>query len=240
MVNLPFKMLIETPTEQYRADTWDIKEPETVEWIKTFQNGDIFYDIGANVGIYSLLGISLHPQLIVHAMEPDRLNFPRLHQNALLNGFDNLNCHNIALSNYSGIDRFYVKKAETGASGGQVGHSKDEAGNKFTPRESYTVLVCSFYDFLKRFHAEEPDHIKIDVDGQEENIIKAICDTTTKKPIKSLLVEVNPLSNKAKIIDLLGKIGLKQDDTLNNLENHSRIRREQEGVKAENIIFTRG
>ncbi len=240
MTDLPFKMLIETPTEQYRADTFWTKEPETIEWIKTFQNGDIFYDIGANVGVYSLLGMSLHPQLVVHAMEPDRRNFNRLHENVLANHFENIACHNIAMSNYSGIDRFYVRKAETGASGGQIGHSKDEEGRKFDARESVWITVCSFYDFLHVFHAEEPDHIKIDVDGQEEAIIDGICSVTTKKPIKSLLVEVNPLSNKKKIICMLKKIGLKPDEALNNLENHSRIRREKEGIKAENIIFTRG
>ena len=93
---------------------------------------------------------------------------------------------------------------------------------------------------LSIFHAEEPDHIKIDVDGQEETIIKAIAGTKTNKPIKGLLVEVNPLSNKDNIIRLLEKIGLKPDAMLNNLENHSRIRRAKEGIKAENIIFTRG
>lgn len=236
----PFKMLIETPMEQYRADTFWEKEPETLRWIETFDEYDVFYDIGANIGIYSLYCAWLRPEMIIHAMEPDRLNFPHLHQNAINNGFDNLNCHNIALSNYSGIDRFYVQKVETGASGGQIGHSKDEEGRKFDAKESYTVIVCSYYDFLRRFHAEEPDHIKIDVDGQEESIIKAIAYTTTKKPIKSLLVEVNPLSNKDNIINLLEKIGLKPDATLNNLENHSRIRRAKEGIKAENIIFTRG
>ena len=240
MTDLPFKMLIETPTEQYRADTFWTKEPETIEWIKTFDEHDVIYDIGANIGIYTMYCAWLRPLMAIHAMEPDRRNFSRLQDNVLLNGFENAACHNIALSNYSGIDRFYVRKAETGASGGQIGHSKDEEGRKFDARESVWITVCSFYDFLHVFHAEEPDHIKIDVDGQEEAIIDGICSVATKKPIKSLLVEVNSLPNKKKIICMLKKIGLKPDDTLNNLENHSRIRREKEGIKAENIIFTRG
>ena len=238
-MSTPFKMLIETPMEEYRHDSFWFKEPETLKWIESFGSNDVFYDIGANIGIYSLYCANLHPEMVIHAMEPDRRNFARLEENVLMNGYDNVICHKIALANYSGIDRFYVKKAETGASGGQIGHAKDEEGKKFEARESNWVTVCSFYHFLKIFHAEEPDHIKIDVDGQEETIIKAIAFTTIKKPIKSLLVEVNPLSNKDNIIRLLETIGLKPDECLNNLENHSRIRRQAEGIKAENIIFTR-
>lgn len=38
----------------YRAQTLLTKEPDTIEWIDTFQKDDVLWDIGANVGVYSL------------------------------------------------------------------------------------------------------------------------------------------------------------------------------------------
>ena len=38
----------------YRADTFSQKEPETLAWIDTFQKNSVFWDIGANVGLYSI------------------------------------------------------------------------------------------------------------------------------------------------------------------------------------------
>jgi hypothetical protein len=38
---------------KYRIDTLQSKEPETIEWIENFNKDDIFFDIGANIGLYS-------------------------------------------------------------------------------------------------------------------------------------------------------------------------------------------
>src|SRR6516225_6500482 len=38
----------------WRARTLLAKEPETIEWIDSFRAGDVFWDVGANVGLYSL------------------------------------------------------------------------------------------------------------------------------------------------------------------------------------------
>ena len=39
---------------RYRHKTFFTKEPETLKWIDNFEKKDIFYDIGANVGLYSI------------------------------------------------------------------------------------------------------------------------------------------------------------------------------------------
>src|ERR1044071_9834964 len=41
--------------ERWRADTYATKEPDTIAWIDQFvQEGDVLYDVGANIGLYSL------------------------------------------------------------------------------------------------------------------------------------------------------------------------------------------
>ena len=53
------KILFANNTEQKtyiknRVDRILSKEPETIEWINSFENDSIFFDIGANIGIYTL------------------------------------------------------------------------------------------------------------------------------------------------------------------------------------------
>jgi len=60
MNNLPFKLKIETDMEKYRAESFWNKEPETLVWIESFTNGDTFFDVGANIGIYALYAGTLY------------------------------------------------------------------------------------------------------------------------------------------------------------------------------------
>lgn len=41
------------PLNIYRVKTFSSKEPETLEWIERMPIGSIFWDIGANIGLYS-------------------------------------------------------------------------------------------------------------------------------------------------------------------------------------------
>ena len=50
----PLKFFCPGILPEYRAKTLLTKEPETIEWIHTFGSDDIMWDIGANVGVYSL------------------------------------------------------------------------------------------------------------------------------------------------------------------------------------------
>jgi FkbM family methyltransferase len=73
--------------ETYRALTLFVKEQGTVEWIRsTVQPGDVFYDIGANIGMYTLLAASrVGDAGKVYAFEPHVRNFTSLLQNVALN-----------------------------------------------------------------------------------------------------------------------------------------------------------
>ena len=68
------------------------KEPETVRWVEThLKSGQVFYDIGANVGAYSLIAAKYHHGTVtIYAFEPALQNFPLLVENIRRNG-----CHKI-------------------------------------------------------------------------------------------------------------------------------------------------
>ena len=66
------------------------KEPETVEWLRSqLREGDVFYDIGANVGAYSFVALALvNNQCKSYAFEPGFSTFSALCYTVILNGLD--------------------------------------------------------------------------------------------------------------------------------------------------------
>ncbi len=60
----------------FRARTLLSKEPDTIEWLKGMKDGDVFWDIGANVGVYTLFAAANHVK--VYAFEPESRNYSLL------------------------------------------------------------------------------------------------------------------------------------------------------------------
>ena len=215
----PFKMIVETDIEKYRYESWDWKEPETLAWIRSFKSG-VFLDVGANIGIYSLYAASLFPKMKIFAFEPHSGNAIRLAENIKLNSFKNIHLFVAGIGSKACYKKFKSPDATIGSTGGQIG---EIGGN---------VLVYSI-DGLPM----KPKFIKIDVDGNEYNIVKGMEKTLKSPKLKSVLIEID--NKKAEICDIFTQNGFKTDNKFNKLSNHSRIRREKEGIKVENIIFTR-
>jgi FkbM family methyltransferase len=228
-------MIIESEMEKYRYETWDTKEPETIAWISSFGHFDIFYDIGANIGIYSLFSAVRHPKSMIYAVEPERRNYERLKENIALNKFWNIQTYNIAMSNKCWIAKFHVPNKEIGSSGGQLREAVDERGNRFEPEESYLVNTLDLAGLIETWHIWPPNHIKIDVDGKESEIMEGLYPSIGT--VKSILVEFNHQYDyhMQKLIDL----GFSTENEFNKMENHSRVRRAKEGIDCENIVFTR-
>ena len=68
----------------FRAETLLTKEPETIEWIDGFEENSVFWDIGANVGVYSLYA-GLKKGVAVVAFEPATPNLYALNRNIEIN-----------------------------------------------------------------------------------------------------------------------------------------------------------
>jgi FkbM family methyltransferase len=232
-MTLPFKMITETDMEKYRAESFWDKEPETVAWIQSFKPGQVFFDVGANVGVYSLYAASLYPDMLIYAFEPVIANFRRLTENVELNGFDNIHCFNVAVGERDRIVDLHIPREGVGQSGAQIGGAVDEHGEAFEPSMSPKVMECRLDNFLSR--RVENTHIKIDVDGREESALIGIKYFIA---VDSILVECN---GDAEIIEetIPEEEEFTTDNEFNRHPEHSSIRRAKEGITAQNIIFTR-
>ncbi len=168
----------------WRAETLLEKEPATIAWIDRFASGDIFWDIGANIGIYSLYAAKTKG---VHtlAFEPASFNHGLLCDNIRLNGLtDRITAYALAFSDRSRLGELSAADDEPGAAvasveDGGIGRLKEGA------------IILSIDDLLARFAPPFPTHIKIDVDGLETQILEGARNALADKRLRSLLVEVD-------------------------------------------------
>ena len=223
-------MITRTPIEYYRRNTFWTKEPETIAWIQSFNDGDVFFDIGANIGIYSLFCAATHPKCNILAFEPHQANFFRLLDNIKLNGFDNITPFMYCVGDKTGHMDFTGFSDEVGSTGGQMSES-GEVGE----------LACwSLDDFIIHgFYSPNPNHIKIDIDGQEWKVVQGMKKTLKSPKLKSVLIEIdNNLDRDGTVWSFLYN-GFTIDNEFNKMKNHSRVRRAKEKINVENIVFVR-
>jgi len=224
----PFKMILETDIEKWRYETWDTKEPETIAWIDDMSPGAVLYDVGANIGIYTLYAASRGVQ--VFAFEPALRNYLRLCENINLNGFDRACTVHMGAGKKSCPIGLFVPSLEIGASGSQCN------GN------GYTVAGISLNDFANAYG--NPNYVKIDIDGLENDVVSGAHAIINSSEIKSFLIEVDTsyfsnCHNMAMHFCGRGPAEYTIKNKYNTMTPHSRERRQREGINAENVVFTR-
>jgi len=173
-----------------RCETFLSKEPETIEWIKSVASGETLFDIGANIGLYSLLAAKRGSRVV--AFEPESQNYSVLNANIHLNSLDeNITCLNIALSDRVGLDYLYVPVFSSGTSFNQLGFSPQPVAEQLRSGLKQAVLSYTLDSFTESFPGCFPNHIKIDVDGIEARIICGASRTMANTKVKSMLVELD-------------------------------------------------
>ena len=228
--------------EKYRVESALNKEAETIAWIDGWDvnnTENVFYDVGANIGIYSLYAGFLYPTLNVFSFEPTSNNYIRLQQNVWLNKFSNISPFNLALAENSNITNLYFSDLTVGNSGAQINRALNEKGEEYYVKRVEKVLAVSLDLLVSEYSFPVPSYVKIDVDGHETEILQGMLMTLADPKLKSILVEFN---NDNEFFDWSGrleKFGFKRDFTYEELPNHSHHRRLAGGGNARNYIFTR-
>jgi FkbM family methyltransferase len=228
--DLPFKLVVQSEIEIWRAADFWTKEPETIAWIDSFETGSVFWDIGANIGVFSLYN-AMKRGNNTFAFEPCLENQHRIVDNYKANEILSiLIFYRYAISDFDGKSTFYVPKSGPGRSGGQLGEAKHENGQSFTPAESYEVETYTIDTLAKRLVV--PNHIKIDVDGHEWRILQGAAGTLGNPELKSVLVEVN--NCYADIDGYMKSFGLSDFNRFNGADINRRA-----GQKSRNVIYLR-
>jgi len=158
-------------TSEFRTRTLLTKEPETIAWIDNFEPDSLFWDIGANIGVYTLYA-ALKLKKVV-AFEPSAFNYFLLNKNISLNDLDTkIDTFNIAFSNKTGLDNFYLSSVESGGAANSFAVKEDAYGDGMNVVHRQSCLGFTIDDFISHYNFSTPNYIKIDVDGIELLIIK--------------------------------------------------------------------
>jgi FkbM family methyltransferase len=126
--------------------------------------GSVAYDIGANIGIHTLLLSRLVGRTgQVYAFEPVPTLYDRLCENVRLNpGLPAARPVQLAMGDRSGTAAFYTGHH---AGAGHLAASGPETGNRIV------VPTSQLDEFVYRDHHAPPGFVKIDVEGAEGSVL---------------------------------------------------------------------
>jgi len=165
------------------------KKAENFEYTEIFigliSKVTTFFDVGANIGYYSILGCKINPSLTVYAFEPSVGVMIYMCENLKINNLlDKVFVEPFALSDVSGTIDFYEMKnlkfpAIYNLSGEHnIGAKKDRVANKIK------VESITLDEYLSDKKIGNVDLIKLDTEGAEYQILSGAINTLNKfKPI---------------------------------------------------------
>ena len=116
---------------EWRARTLLTKEPETIEWINTFSDRDVFWDIGANVGVYTLYAALRNIPVV--SFEPSPANYYLLNRNIEINKMDDrISAFCIAFNEMTQLNSLYMLTTELGGAQSSFAEPVNWRGEHFT------------------------------------------------------------------------------------------------------------
>jgi len=179
-----------SPLLLWRARTLLDKEPETIAWIRGFAASDVFFDVGANVGAYSIY--AARRGSMVTAFEPEASNFAVLNRNIRLNGLDGVvTAYPIAISDSVRLDALRLHAAEPGAALHVFGSNVDFKAETFAPAAIQGAISMPLDDLVYRFGLPCPTKLKIDVDGLEPQVLRGAQRLLADNRLNGILLEIN-------------------------------------------------
>ena len=180
---------------QYRVDSFFTKEPETLEWIDNFMDNKniIFWDIGANVGLYSIYAAIKFNNIKVYSFEPSTSNLRVLSRNISINNlYNKILINQFPLTNTNkGHQLMMESNFSEGGALHSYGKNINYEGKKLDIKNNYMLFGFSINYLIKNLNFEIPDYLKIDVDGLEHLILEGGNQFLNDEKIKSISIEIN-------------------------------------------------
>jgi len=174
----------------FRAKSLFIKEPETIEWLKQIPEGSVLWDVGANVGTYSIYAGKRGCK--VFAIEPSFLNIELLQRNIILNKLNtSVSLLPVGVGERTSLTNYFMSSPNLiwGGAHNSVDKNLGAGGMPLENPIEIMGFVFSMDDLARFNNVEPPQYLKIDVDGLELEVLKG--GISILKGVRSILIEVD-------------------------------------------------
>ena len=189
-----FKFAAPNALSKWRYETFSSKEPETLGWINAMPSESVLWDIGANIGLYSVCAAKKR-NCKIWAFEPSVFNLELLARNIYLNELTNNICIvPIALSDKLGSSQMHMTSTEWGGALSTFGESYGWDGEEIQQVFEFKTMGVRMIDAVQILSIPQPDYVKMDVDGIEHLILNG--GTQVLRNVKGVLIEVNDAFQK--------------------------------------------
>ncbi len=207
---LPIRLTVDHWRVLKRIHTYSIKEPDTLDWLDNIRPGACYFDIGANIGQYSLYpAVKFGHDVRIFAFEPQSNNYYALNRNIYLNDLKELiTAYCVAIGGENGFNKLYIPKFIPGGNRSQFGQESIEAMRK-PASHVQGMFGVTLDDLCGKWGFPYPNYIKIDVDGIEIPILKAAAGVLKHPDLQSVIIELGTEAEQQEATSIMKQAGLK-------------------------------
>lgn len=146
-------------------------------WEKLIGRDSVVFDIGANIGYYTLIAAHKATNGSVHSFEPVPVNFQALEKNISLNKLTNVIANACGISNVQSLEKYYVSSIDNSGMSGM------KPAANFSGQVE-TIKTITLDDYSREHDLKRLDFIKIDIEGNELNALLGMNQVLEKfKPV---------------------------------------------------------
>ncbi|MCU0642143.1 MAG: FkbM family methyltransferase [archaeon] len=183
---------------RFRRDTMDFQVVNEIymnkiyhRYLNRLKHNSIVIDIGANIGVFSVLAAKQNSRVKVYSYEPFEENFLMLKENIALNHLENqIKPFKLGIGGKKGARTLHLDEANTG------GHSMYSGGSR-----EVKINLVTLTDVFRQNKIKECDFLKVDCEGAEYEIFYSTSPSVLKK-IKTISLEFHEEHGAGKAVEL--------------------------------------
>lgn len=167
-----------------------VEKNERVFYIKNINEGNVVFDVGANIGELTLLFSKfVGNRGQVHSFEPTPETFDKLSSLVRITNKKNVTLNNLAVSEDKGFGNFNIYEKQYASWNTFAKRPLENYGINIAPPISIVVPVISIDEYCLENFIDRIDLLKIDVEGAELDVLKGAERMFKEKKIKICVFE---------------------------------------------------
>ncbi|QKF94634.1 methyltransferase FkbM [Fadolivirus algeromassiliense] len=166
-------------------------EPNITKYIielfkKDTESNKIIFDVGSNIGYYSILFSFLDNNSKIHSFEPLKINYEIIEKTIKHN-----NIKNITLNKYCIGDKDN-EKLYLSFEGNNIDVNSNIGGTHIVKKSSTETYGMTLDTYIEDNNINQIFLMKVDIEGYEPNLIKGAMKSLKNRIFKYIIIEITP------------------------------------------------